>query len=129
MGAVKNKTRRVFKQDLHKPDGFIEVRIKENALVARIAAFNLGASGHGAAIVFGTTINLYKVSREDFLKNTPYLLHELTHVLQYQREGFVGFLLKYLWYSIRFGYRQNPFEVEARAAQTDKKILNQFTIL
>jgi hypothetical protein len=50
-------------------------------------------------------------------------------VLQYQREGFFGFLLKYLWYSVRFGYRQNPFEIEAREAQIDKEILKKVRII
>lgn len=107
----------------------IEVRIKENALVARIAAFNLGASKHGAAIVFGSTIYLYKVTKKQLKSNIPYLRHEVAHVLQYKREGWVGFLAKYLWYSLRFGYRQNPFELEAQNAQTDKEILNKVRIL
>ncbi len=107
----------------------IKVRIKENALVARIAAFNLGASDAGAAIVFGKTIYLYKVTREQLLANIPYLRHEVAHVLQYQREGWFGFLAKYVWLSIRFGYRKNPMEIEAQNAQNDKEILNQVTIL
>lgn len=107
----------------------IPVRIKENSLVARIAAFNLGASQSGAAIVFCRTIYLYKVSKTELTQNIPYLRHEVMHVLQYEREGFLGFLFKYLWLSIRFGYRQNPFEIEARAAQTDKEILKRVRIL
>lgn len=107
----------------------IEVRIKENALVARIAAFNLGASKHGAAIVFGRTIYLYKVTKQQLLANIPYLRHEVAHVLQYEREGWFGFLAKYLWYSLRYGYRNNPLELEAKNSQTDKEILNQVRIL
>lgn len=107
----------------------IEVRIKENALVARIAAFNLGASAQGAAIVFGCTIYLYKVTKSEILRNLPYLRHEVAHVLQYKREGYVRFWLKYLWYSLRFGYKQNPYEVQAREAQTDKEILNKVRIV
>lgn len=110
-------------------EALIPVRIKENAFVARIAAFNLGASAVGAAIVFGKTIYLYKIRKDEILKNIPYLRHEVMHVLQYQREGLVRFWLKYLWYSIRFGYRQNPFEIEARNAQTDKEILKKVRIL
>ena len=110
-------------------ESLIQVRIKENALVARIAAFKLGASKTGAAIVFGSTIYLYKVTREELLSNIPYLRHEVAHVLQYHREGWFGFLAKYLWLSLRFGYRQNPFELEARDAQTDKEILKKVTIL
>ncbi len=110
-------------------ESVIEVRIRENALVARIAAFNLGASKQGAAIVFGRTIYLHKVSRDQLLKNIPYLRHEIAHVLQYEREGYFSFLAKYLWYSLRFGYQNNPFEREAQQAQTDKEILKRVRIL
>ena len=98
-------------------------------MVARIAAFNLGASKKGAAIVFGRTIYLHKVTKEQILGNIPYLRHEVAHVLQWKREGYFGFLVKYLWFSLRFGYRQNPFEIEAREAQTDKEILKKVDIL
>ena len=40
--------------------------------------------------------------------------HEECHWKQYQRMGFWGFYLKYLWYSARYGYRNNPLEIEAR---------------
>jgi hypothetical protein len=39
--------------------------------------------------------------------------HEYCHWMQYQRMGFWGFYLKYLWYSVRYGYRNNPMEIEA----------------
>ena len=43
--------------------------------------------------------------------------HEQAHWAQYQRMGALGFYLTYLWYSIRFGYRRNPMEVQAREAE------------
>jgi len=107
----------------------LTVRIKENTLIARIAALKLGATHSGAAIVFGKTIYLYKVSRQQLLANQPYLRHELAHVIQWHWEGCARFLLKYIWYTIRYGYRNNPYEVEARQAQTDNDILKQFFIL
>ena len=49
---------------------------------------------------------------------TPEMLkHEMCHVAQIDKHGLVGFYLKYLWYSLRHGYKNNPFEVEARAAE------------
>lgn len=42
------------------------------------------------------------------------LLHELAHVKQYRRYGVIGFLARYIWWSIRYGYKNNPLEVEAR---------------
>lgn len=40
--------------------------------------------------------------------------HEMAHWRQAQRMGAVRFYVTYLWYSIRFGYRNNPLEIEAR---------------
>ena len=39
--------------------------------------------------------------------------HEMAHVAQIERMGFVRFYLKYLWYNIRYGYKKNPLELEA----------------
>ena len=41
------------------------------------------------------------------------LLHELRHVQQFQAHA--TFPLRYLWESVRRGYRHNRFEVDARA--------------
>jgi hypothetical protein len=42
------------------------------------------------------------------------VMHELGHVNQYKRYGIAGFLARYLWLSIRYGYKNNPLELEAR---------------
>jgi hypothetical protein len=49
--------------------------------------------------------------------------HELQHVYQIMREGPFWFYLKFFLYSLRYGYKQNPFEVEAREAQ--KQLLTE----
>jgi hypothetical protein len=41
------------------------------------------------------------------------LLHELRHVDQFESDP--AFPLRYLFASVRYGYRQNPYEVDARA--------------
>ncbi len=43
--------------------------------------------------------------------------HEDKHKEQYAKEGVVKFLVKYLWYSIRYGYFKNPYEIEATQAE------------
>lgn len=43
--------------------------------------------------------------------------HESKHWEQYQSLGAIKFYAKYLWLSARYGYRNNPMEVEARAAE------------
>ena len=52
--------------------------------------------------------------------NVPMWLfrHELQHAYQQIREGLFLFTVKYFYYQIRYGYQLNPFEIEAREAQT-----------
>lgn len=45
--------------------------------------------------------------------------HEDCHKEQWAREGAFLFILKYLWYSIRYGYQANPLEVEAHSAEKE----------
>jgi|SRR6478672_5374241 len=100
---------------MNKSTANIEFRIKENSWIASIAAWKLGAES--VAIVFGKTIHLANTSRSEFLSNDSWVKHELCHVRQYQQHGYLGFLCKYLWESIRKGYYLNKFEAEARAAE------------
>jgi hypothetical protein len=91
--------------------------IKENSLLARIAAFKLGS--HKMAMVIGRTIHLYNTSKEEFLENKTWFRHELKHVEQYARHGTLPFLFLYLWESIKKGYHHNKYEVEAREAENN----------
>jgi hypothetical protein len=91
------------------------VRIIEQSMLARLAAAWLGSSK--VAMVWGQTILLWGCSQEEFLSNRPWVRHELKHVEQYQRFGMVGFLVRYIAYSVRHGYANNPLEVEARQAE------------
>lgn len=43
--------------------------------------------------------------------------HESEHLRQMDDEGSMKFLVKYLWYSTRYGYQNNPYEIEARASE------------
>ena len=42
------------------------------------------------------------------------LAHEKVHIDQQLRGWLIGFYIKYLYYNIRYGYWDNPYEVEAR---------------
>lgn len=90
-------------------------KIKEHSLLARIAAWKMKAKQ--VAIVFGNTIHLHNTSANEFLSNEKWLKHELKHIEQYKQHGFVVFILKYLWESLKKGYYNNRFEVEAREAE------------
>ena len=100
--------------------------IKENSLFARIAAKKLGSSS--VAMVLGKTIHLHNISKDDFLQDERLVKHELCHVRQYQQHGYVGFLVKYLWESIRKGYYNNKFEVEARQAEEEAEATGPLNI-
>lgn len=63
-------------------------------------------------ITFGHTIRLRYADGDPAVPTV--LAHELVHVEQYERFGFVGFLARYVWYTLRYGYAKNPLEVEAR---------------
>lgn len=70
-----------------------------------------------AAITLGHHI-LYKRKREEVSKKLR--RHELVHVAQIEREGLFTFYFRYFLNNIRHGYRNNPYEIEARALSTWK---------
>lgn len=89
--------------------------IKENSWIAKLAAKKLRTDN--VAIVIGKTIHLHNVSKQNFLKDERWVKHELCHINQFQQNGFATFIIKYLWESIRHGYYNNKYEVEAREAE------------
>lgn len=92
-----------------------EFLIKENSWVAKLAAKKLQSKN--VAIVIGKTIHLYHVSKESFLKDEKWVKHEMCHVNQFKKYGFITFIFKYLWESMKVGYHENKFEAEARDAE------------
>lgn len=92
-----------------------DIRVRSNSYVARLAALVMQAPS--CALVIGKTIYLHGTNEHDFKNNHAWVKHELAHVAQYQRYGLFNFLLRYIWYSIRYGYYKNPLEIEARAAE------------
>lgn len=105
----------------------MKVYIRENSPVARLAAWKL--ESQNMAITLGHTIHLHGVSTAGFLDNKKWVCHELAHVKQFERYGFLPFLLKYAWESLRKGYRNNRWEVEARAAEEDRSLLENVAFL
>ena len=89
--------------------------IKENSWLAKLAAKKLRAKT--VAMVLGKTIHLHGSSKENFLADETWLKHELCHVKQFAANGYVMFTIKYLWESLRVGYYNNKYEVEARSAE------------
>ncbi len=89
--------------------------IKENSWLAAIAARKLNANS--VAMVIGKTIYLHGSTKNEFMAEERWLKHQLCHIKQYEENGIILFLLKYLWESFRNGYNNNKFEVEAREAE------------
>jgi Domain of unknown function (DUF4157) len=89
--------------------------IKEHSWLAKIAAKKMKA--HAVAMVLGKTIHLFGSTKEEFLADECWVNHELCHVKQFREHGYVVFLIKYLWESLRVGYYNNKYEVEAREAE------------
>lgn len=105
----------------------MKVYIKENSCIARLAAWKL-KSRH-MAITLGHTIHLYNTSSDDFLESKTWVCHELAHVRQFERYGFCPFLFLYGWESIRKGYYNNKWEVEARALEENYSLLDDISFL
>lgn len=97
------------------PEG---IRIRENSWLAGIAARKLRV--RGVAMVLGKTIHLHNTTTEQFLKSKRWVRHELCHIRQFHEHGFVPFIFKYLWESLKHGYYNNKYEIEARAAETEE---------
>lgn len=46
------------------------------------------------------------------------LRHERCHLEQIERDGRIMFAIKYSWWLVKFGYKNCPYEVEARSAES-----------
>ncbi len=88
--------------------------IQEKSFIARLAAYFL--KGEKVAIVIGKKIYLHGAKEEELMESTTWFRHELMHIQQFKKEGTFLFLIKYCWESLRKGYRNNRYEIEARAA-------------
>lgn len=102
----------------------VRIKIKENALLARMAARALRS--RSMAITLGRTIYLWNTDTAAFRADVRWVRHELKHVEQYLRYGYIFFLLWYGWESLIHGYRNNRFEVEAREAEGQPTLLEHF---
>lgn len=102
------------KYSRHQKEG-LEFFIKENSWIAKLAAAKLRSQS--VAVVLGKTIHLWQVDAASFLKDEKWVRHELCHIRQFQKFGFSTFIIRYLFESLRHGYRNNKYEIEARSAE------------
>ena len=92
-----------------------EYKIKENSWLAKIAAIKLKTPS--VAMVLGKTIHLHNIRTSEFTQNEKLFKHELCHVRQFKEHGYFLFVVKYIWETIKHGYYNNKYEVEARKAE------------
>ena len=85
-----------------------ELRYRRGGLPLRVGGWMLGQATV-AAITLGRTIFLAAGTRLD----PELLLHEYRHVQQFAERK--TFPVRYIWESLRHGYYQNRFEVDARS--------------
>ena len=55
---------------------------------------------------------------DNWNRSTEFRRHELVHIAQIERLGAWRFSVLYLYYLARYGYRNNPLEVEAYRGTT-----------
>jgi hypothetical protein len=90
-----------------------EVVIRTGRWIPTIGGWLSGHAGPAAAVALGRTI----VVHPGVVLTQRLLRHELAHVRQWQERP-LTFPLRYTWQHMRHGYRANPYEVEAREAES-----------
>src|SRR5262245_15831191 len=93
----------------HVPAG---VAVLRGSLIPRIGGWLSGMRAPAAAVTLGDAI----VIHPDVAVTARLLRHELAHVQQW-REAPLLFPLRYVLGHLKHGYHNNPYEVEARAAE------------
>ncbi len=64
---------------------------------------------------------IYYIDKES-MNNESLIKHELTHIKQIEDDGIIKFSLKYTYYFIKYGYKNNPYEIEARENELKEHI-------
>jgi hypothetical protein len=90
------------------------VEVRRNALVPRVGGWLMGGDRRPArGVAMGPVILVPPGSRP----TDDLIVHELVHVEQWRADPL--FLVRYVARSLRHGYRDNPYEVEAYARQRE----------
>jgi hypothetical protein len=93
----------------HVPD---DVTVVRNAWIPLLGGRLAGMPGPASAVTLGRTIVLHP----DATASPGLLRHELEHVRPWA-DAPLSFPFRYAWLHLKHGYRDNPYEVEARDAE------------
>jgi hypothetical protein len=103
------------------PEIVTRTRLAEAKGISRLLSSKFFAGQRIAAITLGQTIYFRELDQFDphSIEGLALLAHEIKHVEQYRKKGFIRFYAKYIWdYIIRRGYgEQLTFEAEASELQ------------
>jgi hypothetical protein len=89
-----------------------DVVVRRASWLPALAGLLAGMGGPAAAVTLGRTI----VVHPSVKVSSRLVKHELAHVQQWQEHP-LAFPVRYVLNHLRFGYTDNPFEVEARNAE------------
>ena len=82
---------------------------------------HLVRKGYSAWVLF--PFMFFREAREDVTDEL--FRHEMQHVYQVLRYGWWVFYAKYLWYLWKHGYAAHPYEIEAKAAESQALTTNE----
>jgi hypothetical protein len=89
------------------------VVLRQGRWLPLLGGWFAGMKGPAAAVTIGRSIVVYRGSR----LSERLIRHELAHVVQW-RKAPLTFPFRYVVAHLRHGYRNNPFEIEARRAES-----------
>lgn len=93
-------------------DELAGVRLRRSRWIPLLGGWLSGMGGPAAAVTLGSTILIHP----DVVPTDALLRHELVHVRQWRNDP-LTFHIRYALAHLRHGYRDNPFEIAARAAE------------
>ena len=83
----------------------------------KICLFFFRGKSIGAAMVHPWKKKIIWHYKKGHMPSIQIQKHEQRHLKQIEREGSRKFIFKYLFYLLKYGYTNNPYEIEARQAE------------
>lgn len=83
----------------------------------KICLFFFRGKSIGAAMVHPWKKKIIWYYKKGYTPTIQMQLHEQQHLNQIEKEGSWKFVFKYLFYLLKYGYTNNPYEIEARQAE------------
>lgn len=83
----------------------------------KVCLFFFRGKSVGAGMVQPFKRKIIWLYRDGYTPSDSIVKHEERHLAQIEENGVVKFVLLYLIYLLRYGYYNNPFEVDARSVE------------